>query len=114
LDVVVLLLSCFLPYPHHPHLPLIIALLLNLIMVILFTFMFILIKPLCGWSGIVWGLTLQLFTWILRPYITNSVSTKDHTLLHLKFFNSSYIATTQSGSRSAFSTLKGSKEETNE
>jgi hypothetical protein len=29
-------------------------------------------------------------------------------------FNSSYIATTQSGSRSASSILKGSKEETNE
>jgi hypothetical protein len=31
----------------------------------------------------------------------------------LKLFNSSYIATIQSGSRSASSTLKGSKEETN-
>jgi hypothetical protein len=39
---------------------------------------------------------------------------KDHTSLRLKLLNSSYIATTQSGSRSASSTLKGSKEETNE
>jgi hypothetical protein len=35
--------------------------------------------------------------------------TKDHTLLRLKLFNSSCIATTQSGSRSASSTLKGEK-----
>jgi hypothetical protein len=33
--------------------------------------------------------------------------------LRLKLFNSSCIATTQSRSRSASSTLKGSKEETN-
>jgi hypothetical protein len=79
LDVVVLLLSCFLPYPHHPHPPLIIALLLDLIMVLIFTFMFILIKPLCRWNGITWGLTLQLFTWILRSYITNSHSLQDIT-----------------------------------
>jgi hypothetical protein len=37
-----------------------------------------------------------------------------HTSLCLKLFNSSCIATTQSGSRSSSSTLKGSKEETNE
>jgi hypothetical protein len=42
------------------------------------------------------------------------LSTKDHTSLRLKLFNSFCIATTQSGSRSACSTLKGSKEEINE
>jgi hypothetical protein len=40
--------------------------------------------------------------------------TKDHTSLRLNLFNSSCIPTTQSGSHSASSTLKGSKEETNE
>jgi hypothetical protein len=42
------------------------------------------------------------------------LSTKDHTLLLLKLLSSSYMATTQSGSHSASSTLKGSNEETNE
>jgi hypothetical protein len=42
------------------------------------------------------------------------LSTKDHTSFRLKLFNSSYIAITQSGSHSASSTLKDSKEETNE
>jgi hypothetical protein len=36
---------------------------------------------------------------------------KDYTSLRLKLFNSSSIATTQSGSHSASSILKGSKEE---
>jgi hypothetical protein len=42
------------------------------------------------------------------------LSTKDHTLLRLRLFNSSCMATTQSGSRNTSSTLKGFKEETNE
>jgi hypothetical protein len=42
------------------------------------------------------------------------LSIKDHTSLLLKLFNSSCMTTTQSGSRSASSTLKDSKEETNE
>jgi hypothetical protein len=54
--------------------PLIIALLLDLIMLLIFFNMFILTKPLFGWSGVIWGLTLRLITWILRPYITNSHS----------------------------------------
>jgi hypothetical protein len=53
----------------------------------------------------------EIFTHLVPTIFCFGLSTKDHTLLHLKLFNSSCIATTQSGSRSASSTLKGSKEE---
>ena len=48
--------------------PLIIALLLALIIWFNIFFMIILIKSLCGWSSIIWGLR---FTWILWSYISN-------------------------------------------
>jgi hypothetical protein len=54
--------------------PLIIALLLNLTMVFIFLFMFILIKHLCGWSGIIWRWFLRFIIWILWSHITNSYS----------------------------------------
>jgi hypothetical protein len=42
------------------------------------------------------------------------LSTKDHTWFLLKLFSSSCMVTTQSGSHSGFSTLKGSIDEIKE
>jgi hypothetical protein len=53
---------------------------------------------------------LLLNTHLVHTIFFFGLSIKDHTSLRLKLFNSSYIATIQSRSRSASSILKGSKE----
>jgi hypothetical protein len=69
LDVMV-----FLHYLHHPHLPLDHCSLLGFNHGAHLYLHVCLDQALCGWSGVIWGMTLRLITCILRSYITNSHS----------------------------------------